>query len=174
MSREKELALLADLVKMLRKHGADSFESLSELLRDPRFAEDLSMILKKTATAGRESGVLPKVTLASEILRLKQADPEKYELISGFQDRLKSGRILGTLKEMKNFAAMNGLQEPKSDSRPTAANSIIRSLLVLETERIRQALQEIKEAPESGGDLGQWSEIITRKMSRGSRPRSKD
>ena len=51
----KELALLVDLSKLIKKHGIDSFEKLSDLLSKSEFNQQLAEILSKTAKASRKT-----------------------------------------------------------------------------------------------------------------------
>jgi hypothetical protein len=51
---DPRVQLLADLLKLLKKHGEHSFHSLAQALRDPEVANPLTTILRKTPKRARK------------------------------------------------------------------------------------------------------------------------
>lgn len=165
MIGEKEYALMSDLAKLLRKHGSEAFESLARLLSSPEFIEKFSAILISTATIGRAS-VSSRRPPARELSRLKEVEPERYGLIKSFMVEFETRRILPSLKDVNRFVAENNLPAVKAESRSRSLSQLVHSLLGLSSEELGKILAGLAKQGRSDSSLSEWSEIITKGMSR--------
>lgn len=167
MNDQQELKLLTDIVKLMIKHGPDSFDALSKRLTSPEFTKNLSNILinisknkdyiqmKKRNVHSKSVRSIPKALIVS-----KDKDHEKYELLSKFYNRLIAGEVLPSLREIKDFASNLGLKEIREKSRQKSVNILINLLAELPNEQIKLKISSLPKY--SGGDrsLQGWSDII--------------
>lgn len=168
MIGEKEYALMLDLAKLLKKYGPETFESLAGLISSPEFTEKFSAVLVSTAKSGR-ADVSRRKSSTKGLSRLKNVEPEKYEIIQSFIAEFKAGRILPSLKEVNRFVAENNLPEIKAESRSRVISPLAHSLLELSPEDLRKILADLLKQGKSDSSLSQWGEIITKGMSRSAR-----
>jgi len=166
MTENEEYALMVDLAKLLKKHGPERFELLATMISSPEFIEKFSGILRTSARVYRAKASPTRTSLAAEVLRLRDLDSRKYELLVSFENKLRTGRILPTLKQMRGFAVTNGLPEIQARSRSSGIQPLIRSMLPLSTEQLAAVVSHAVESSVSRGGLNDWSELITKKMSR--------
>lgn len=157
---------MADLAKLLKKYGPERFELLATMISSPDFINKFSAVLRTSARVYRTRANPTRVSLVAEILRLRESDSKKYELLISFENKLRTGRILPTLKRMKSFAVTNGLTEIHAKSRSSAIQQLIRSMLSLSADQLEKVVSRAVESSDSSGGLNEWSEIITKKMSR--------
>jgi hypothetical protein len=170
MISKKEHALMVDLAKLLKKHGPEAFESLSGSVFSPEFTEKFSSVLLKVAKIERNS--VSRVNSSTRgFSKLKKTDPEKYEIIKSFVAKYKEGQILTSLKEVSRFVAENNLPEIKAASRSRAISPLTHSLLKLPSDQIQKLLTELLKQGKSDSSLSQWSDIISKGMSRSAKPR---
>ncbi|HML02900.1 MAG TPA: hypothetical protein VK487_05950 [Candidatus Bathyarchaeia archaeon] len=165
MIDEKEYDLMLDLAKLLRKHGPQVFESLAGTLSSPEFVEKFTAILMGTARIGR-AHVSNRSPLVRELNRLKEVEPKKYEIIKSFMAEFAAGQILPSLKDVNRFVAENGLPEIKATSRSRSISQLVHSLLKLPSEQLGKILAGLVKGRRSDSSLSEWSEIITKGMSR--------
>ncbi len=170
MNDQQDSKLLADLVKLMIKHGPDTFESLSKKLSSPEFTQNLSNTLLNLSK-NRGNIQLNKKNVQSKtsmnipraLIVFKDKDSEKYELLNRFYNKLVMNELLPSLGEIREFVSDLGLKEIKEKSRQKAVNSLINLLAELPNEQIKLKISSLRKY--SGGDrsLQGWSDIILNK-----------
>jgi len=76
-------------------------------------------------------------TVADVLDSIRDADPEKYRLLSGFLIRLKERNILPESQDIRHFAQLVGLKDIRGKSRKDMIPTLMRFLLERTTERLR-------------------------------------
>lgn len=170
MNSHPEFELLQDLARLVRKHGADVFERLAQLLEKPEFIEHLRQILLVGAKTAKQSGVIqarprsPKPSLHDYRLTLldyEQLGAEKSALLARLYDDLMAKTLLPTMRELRAFAESSGLQGPKAPGRPKAIVEIIDELRQRSLEELRPIISRLPPATgESDRSLENWARII--------------
>jgi hypothetical protein len=174
MNNNKEFDLLSDLAKLIKKYGPETFETLGEQIANPMFTRVLADILSITAKTYRathkaKSRPRSKSRKGDFLSSLEKSDPEKSVLLIELYDNLKNQSILPTLRELKDFAADNGLPPVKATSREKALIPFVRTFLKMPVKEVRQCLRRIKPTRSSGDrTLEGWSKIIFGKDVKGS------
>ncbi len=170
MKTQRELDLLVDISKLLKKYGPETFESLSELILNTEITEQLSQILiqsSKTARSiqkeKRETRAKQKISIPKLLIDLEKIEPEKYQLLMNFHTDLVEKKILTSLRDLKNFAMECGLPEIHSNSRQKALNPLINSLVKFPNEQLIQITQSLDKYDSSDRSLEKWSNIILKK-----------
>lgn len=166
MNNNKEFDLLSDIVKLIKKYGPETFETLGKQISNPKFTKVLVDLLSMTtktyrATPKAKSRSRSKPQKGDFLLSLEKADPKKAALLIELYDSLKNRSILPTLREMKDFAIDNGLPPVKSKSREKALIPFVRTFLKMPVEEVRGYLRRIQPTRSSGDrTLEGWSKII--------------
>lgn len=173
MTTEKKYDLLADIAKLIKKYGADTFFNLAEEVSSSLFKERFAEILLKAGKASEEigfkkpkKGIVPgsQRSFRSQLLNLKETQPKKAELILSFHDELTAKRSLPTLRDIKNFITDNGLQPLNAKSRKNAIIPLLRQLLKLDDQYIVKITSNIPIITENDDrSLAGWSDIILKK-----------
>jgi len=173
MSDDQKWALLADLAKLLRKYGSDTFDELSKALSDREFVERLSSLLATSSGAAKKSGLSRRPRkqqipgTADKILsHLQQSAPEKYTLLKPLHDQAKAGTILATLSDVRHFARECGLRDLKAASRGNALVELMRLLQTLPVKDIETCLSKAEHYASADRDLAGWSRLILDKERR--------
>ncbi len=166
MKGDQELDLLADIVRLYKKYGPDIFERLASRVASPEFASVLSSILGTTARVSRQISPKRKASLKSEMDKLKEEQPEKHLMLESFALDLKAGLLLTNLRDMRRFAAENGLPHITADTRKEAIPQFMRGLIPLPMGELTKVLFHARETQTYTSSLSQWSEIITKGMTR--------
>jgi hypothetical protein len=163
MNKQPELDLLVDLAKLIRKHGPEAFENLTETVSSGEFARQLELILQTGTRAARKIPSQRRPDSVREVLgRLKGKDPEKHGLLLQFYDALKEKRVLATLQSVRTFAQAQGLAGLENVlRREKAVAELVTRLASLPLE---QAKEMVATAPEHQIDsergLAGWADII--------------
>lgn len=166
MNDNKELDLLTDLAKLMKRYGPATFEALAEQIMNPKFTGDLVNVLRTTAETYR---ALPKRKNRSRskegneafLSSLNRSDAEKYALLMDLYDGLKNQSLLPTLRELKDFASDNGLPPVRAASREKALIPFVRTFRKMPVEEVREHLRRIRPTRSSGDrTLEGWSQII--------------
>lgn len=178
MTTDKKYDLLADIAKLIKKYGADTFFNLSEEVSSSLFKERFAEILLKAGKASEEIGFnKPKKGIASgslrsfrsQLLNLKENQPKKAELILNFYDDLAAKRTLPTLRDIKNFITDNGLQPLNARSRKNAIIPLLKQFLNLDNLDIVKITSNIPIITENDDrSLAGWSDIILKKKPKNS------
>ncbi|HIH36295.1 MAG TPA: hypothetical protein HA232_00070 [Methanocellales archaeon] len=173
MTTQRELDLLVDLAKLLKKHGADIFESLAESISSPEMAQHLSGTLIQVAKTGRtipktkiEKRLKQEPSIPKSLTTLKSVEPEKYQLLMNFYSDLTEKAVLQSLRDIKEFAIGSGLPEVRAKSRQKAISPLISSLVKFPNEQLITKIQSAKKYDKSDRSLDGWSDIILNRQRR--------
>jgi hypothetical protein len=170
MIKERELDLLLDLLKLLKRYGPESFELLANDLSSPEATEDLSRILtqvsRKAKTIhqpeknrrGKRQHPIPK-----SLFILEKTDPQKFQILIGFYNDLITKRILPSLSNIKQFAAEYGLPEVRAESRQKAINPLINALVTSPYDKMKERIQLISMHQLGDRSLEGWGKIILKR-----------
>ena len=166
MNEQREFDLLADIAKLIKKHGPDAFERLAGLTSSPEFAERLTTVLTASATvakASRPKGT-PKISardFRASLVKLSDTEPEKSQIITKFFDDLVAKSVLPTSEHIKRFSADIGTELSASKTRNEAIIALTQSLLPLPLEQLAEKFGLFTST--TGKDdrsLEGWSNII--------------
>lgn len=169
MSGKNELDLLVELVKLVRKYGPETFESLAAQISMPEFTQRLADLLSTTAKASRAArpseghfeSRRPRRNFRSSLLELEKSEPEKAAILIRLYDGLMAKTFLPTLRELKAFASDNGLPPPKATARDKAIVPLIKTLLPMSLEELKTRLQGLQPILDNDDrSLEGWSNII--------------
>lgn len=166
MKENQELDLLADIARLYKKYGPDVFERLADRVASPEFAIVLSSILRTTARVSSQVSPKRRASLRSEMDKLSQEQPNKHLMLQSFASDLRAGLLLTNLRDIRRFAAENGLPHITADSRKDAVSQFMRGLIPLPTNELTRILLHARETQSFTSSLSQWSEIITKGMTR--------
>ena len=167
MRKQRELDLLVDIAKLLKKYGPLTFASLAKSITLPEMVQHLSGILTHVAKIGRTVSKTKKysktrqdVSIPKALITLKSADPEKYQLLMNLYNALVAKTVLPSLKNIKEFAMDCGLPEVRAKSRQKAISPLIGSLIKSLDELIIAKIQSLKKYDTGDRSLEGWSNII--------------
>lgn len=167
MKTQRELDLLADLAKLLKKYGTEPFESLAASISSPEMTQHLSVVLTQVAKIARTIPKTKRKTRSKErpsvprsLTALKNAEPEKYQLLMNFYNDLIAKSILPTLRDLQEFAIDCGLPEVRAKSKQKAISPLIGSLIKLPNEQLIAKIQSLKKCDMGDRSLEGWSNII--------------
>lgn len=167
---EKAQLLLADIVKLLRKHGPMAFSCLSEAIERGEFLRHVEVILAEGAKGGEKAGIKKgtsrvRKSIRGEISELCKKQPEKGQLLIDFYDGLIAKRYLPHLRDLRHFAAEFDLPEITATSRARAVAPLIRELCKIPVRDLEDIFTTISRVEQSSEDrsLAGWSELILRR-----------
>lgn len=167
MTTQRELDLLVDLAKLLKKHGADTFESLAESISSPEMTRHLSRVLTQVAKIAHtipktkgETGLKQEPRIPRSLINLKSTDTEKYQLSMNFYNDLIAKTVLPSLRDIKEFAVDCGLPEIRAKSRQKAISPLISSLVKFPNEQLIAGIQSLRKYDTSDRSLEGWTNII--------------
>lgn len=181
MNTDREMDLLLDLAKLLKKHGPETFESLARQLSSPAFLDRLGDFLLSSARAAREAkarrnGAAPNAAASPAdfrlaLLHLQESAPEKSALLVKFYDELLGRAILPSMRELREFAFRASLPPLTEKSRPKAVIALLAALQGRPVEELRQVLANIEPVarPDDDRSLEGWTRIILDKNLRSKR-----
>lgn len=171
MKTKRELDLLIDLAKLLKKYGPGSFESLAESISSPETAQKLSVVLVQVAKIGR---TIPKTkrnirhkkepSIPKSLIILEKIEPQKYKFLMNFYNDLIVKKILPSLRDIKEFATDCGLPEIRAESRQKAIGPLISLLIKFSNEQLIAKIQSLKKHDTSDRSLEGWSDVILKKQ----------
>jgi hypothetical protein len=165
---EREIALILDLARLLKKHGSATFKSLADSLADPAWSARLSEILSAVAATAPEQqpmGQSRKSRSTSERIaaQLNRADPSRSALLSPRADKLVSGEALPSLKDVAEFASIVGLPVPRTKSRGDAVVALVRAMIEMPINELEKVVREIDvSVGQDRRSLQGWNRIIER------------
>lgn len=165
---ERDLALLLDVTRLLKKYGPETFESLAASLSSSDWPTHMSAILIAVAAASPRqpaTGRVNKSRSTSERIsaQLRNVDPERSALLTPVVDRLVTGEALPRLKDVAEFALSAGLPVPRARSRGDAVVEILRALKLMPIDELEKIIPNIQAQTSKGErSLGGWSRIIER------------
>ncbi|MDE2845221.1 MAG: hypothetical protein OXO51_00785 [Gemmatimonadota bacterium] len=165
---EKARVLLIDIIKLLHKHGPDSFLSLSKTISDVRFLGNLESILTETAKCGEVSSIAGKKqqttrnNIQKQLKELIQKQPVKGQILVDFYNGLTEKKYLRNLRDIREFADLLNLPKVNATSRDRALGPLMRDLMNLSVGDLKVVFREINEVDSENSDrsLAGWSELI--------------
>lgn len=167
MRTQRELDLLIDLAKLLKKYGPETFDSLAELISSPEMIEKLPHILTQVAKMARTTSKTKRKTrqkqapsIPRSLINLESVDPEKYQLLMKAYTDLITKTVLPSLKDIKEFAIECELPEIRAESRQRAISPLISSLIKLPNEELKAKIHLLKKYDTGDRSLEGWSNII--------------
>ena len=170
MSEAKDIELLADIARLLKKYGPKTFEDLAHQLSEGHLLDSLVSILDASAQSVRRSKGKPggkRIVsikpdgLTELITRIAEEEPDKAKVLKGIHEKLVAKSILSSLKAIRNFAEDNGLRPVKATSREKSILPLVRDLASLPLDRLDRIFSDISHLQESGErTLEGWSGII--------------
>ncbi len=174
MSEKKELELLIDIAKLLKKYGPETFESLAKNLILPDFSERLASVLSRAAKIAESvpskelkavKKKTPKKDFRSSLVELDKTDPEKSGLLLSFYDNMIEKKFLPTLRNIHTFLSDMGFQPPKAKSREKAIVPLVKMLSTLSIDELIECLNDVKAVSrQDDRSLEGWSNIILDKQ----------
>jgi hypothetical protein len=160
------LDLLADLTKLLKKHGPETFRALAEALRDPEQLASLSDTLEVLSKESIHFGVTkqgrtsPGSALRAQLDEVANTSPEKANLLRQLWERLMASESV-TSSELRSYARRAGLPQLKSGERGRVVQAFVASLITLDIAQIQHHIDQIpKGSGDNENDLAGWSRII--------------
>ena len=172
----KELDLLYDLAKLIKKYGTETFEGLAKQMSKPDFIQQFVEILSTTAKASRtapkskrkSASQGSRVDFRSSLINLGKSEEEKSALLVQLYDGLMSRSLLPTLREMRDFVLDHGLPSIKSPARDKAIVPFVKTFLSMPLEDVKMYLKDIRPTSSYNDDrsLEGWSNIIFRRSER--------
>lgn len=166
MINQKEMDLLIDLVKLIKKYGPDAFEELANFFSSREKTEQLSLLLKNIAITSRsisqkhkENGFIDSM-IPPSLSQLKVQEPKKFTLLVEFYKKLQLEKILPSNESIKKFSVECGFSELKFESREEGIQLLIDLLIKVPEDQLRKNLGSFKRSKSEGGNLEQWSKMI--------------
>ena len=181
MNEQRQLDLLVELARLVRRFGPDTFDALASMLSDDKLVEKFVDVLSKSANAGRAAREKiktqkgsPKETdsFRSQLTTIADSDGKKRSLLMAIYDRLQDKTLLPSLADLRRFAADATGSLPNKTSRRTLVISLVKSMLDLKATEIEEKLSAMESASsESDRSLAGWSSVILHGSPSGSRER---
>ena len=178
MSESRDIDLLADIARLLVRHGPEPFEALAQRLREGRLLNDLVALLEASSQVGRRSsrplGSKPKGKKDSggldEAMKQCEAEnPDQARALRQFHEKLISKKLLPTLRDIHHFAEDNGLPVISAKSRDKATLLLVRAMISVPVERMTSLITRGSQLEEKRGrSLEGWTDVILAKRERGS------
>ncbi len=143
MSHSSKSLLLADEIDLLVRHfGIDrvraALAKVSLAKASIEDDENLRVATRKDAPR-RQKPIRANGAKALESIR--EIDPEKHRLLSGFLLRLNDRRVLPESQDIRLFAQMIGLKEISGKSRKDMIPKLMRFLVKQPVERLRNGIE---------------------------------
>lgn len=167
MITQRDLALLIDLVKLLKKHGPDTFESLAESISSPEMIQHLSRTLTQIANVSRtipktkkEVELKQEQRIPKSLIILKNTEPEKHQILMSFYNDLIVKTVLPSMRDIKEFAMDCGLPEIRAKSRQKAISPLVGLLIKFSNEQLIAKIESLKKYDKGDRGLEGWSNII--------------
>ena len=167
MIRDDDVKVLSELNRIVARYGPDPLLRLAGVIRDPQRADELATVLESVArqapkakpslNARKANGI--GMTVLND---LRESDPQKYEVVVDFRERLISGALLPSMSDIRQFARAHNLSIGKASSRKAAIPPLLRSVSELETSSIVALLASTPEPGNSDRSLERWRELIVK------------
>lgn len=176
MNDKKDLDLLVEIAKLLKKYGPETFESLASNLSSPDFSGYLIDILSKSARTAKSvkinQGASSKKRktqrdFRESLVELGKSEPDKSKLLLDFYERLVEKAVFSTLRDIQTFLTDQGFQAPKAKARDKAIIPFMKVLMSLSLGKLKDCLDEINSlTARNDRSLRGWSDIILDKERR--------
>ena len=158
--------VLAELVRIVDRCGADSVSRLALIIKDPDSARDLAdaleLAVKEARPKRRASSKCPKASNAGlKVLdELRKSDPEKHPIIAEIRSYLIAGKALPSMGELRQFANMQNLSIGKASSRRAAIVPLLRSIAERPSAEATQLLHLMVRPTRNDRSLQGWRDVI--------------
>ena len=167
MTEEYDIAMLAELDRIVARYGPGSVTRLAELIRDPQRSEELAAALESAAVRPPRSKTRPKSQRTDRVGMavlndLRLSDPEKHSAIAEIRRQLISRTILQSMGELRQFARMHDLAIGKASSRNAAIAPFLRALSQLSPPEIVSLRNSIIHSNVNDRSLERWRELIVK------------
>ena len=158
--------LLAELVRIVDRYGADSVSQLALIIKDPVSAHELADTLelaigksqpKRAASSKSPKASNPGLKVLSE---LRESDPEKHSIVAEIRSYLISGKALSSMGELRQFANMQNLSIGKASSRRSAIVPLLRSIAERPNAEAAEILRLMIKPNQSDRSLQRWRDVI--------------
>jgi len=175
---ERDLALLSDLVRLLRKHGPEAFKSLAASLADPEWSGHTATILNVVAEATPQPRISNRPasnrsTFERVNVQLQRLDAERLALLTPIAEKLAAGELLPRMKDIAEFASIAGFPPLRAKSRSDAIVALARNMAAMPAEQLERLVQELAaSAGEDQRSLEGWNRIIERSRAETISPRT--
>ena len=168
MITEMDAAVVADLGKLVARHGRESVVRMAQMIRDPKQAEEIADVLEETAkqanpphSTRRKAKDNTKLGLAL-LKQIRLEDPRKHSILAELRSQLLSGRALPSMRELRSFAHLHDLEIGRASSRNTAIVPLLKALAHLPIEELHRLRDELVHFERSEGSLSTWWDVIVR------------
>ena len=166
MISQKELDLLVDIQKLMRKHGEDTFISLSNNLNSSDFIESIKQ-LGKSAPAIKETNRDKKIKtnyqdkLDKVIFNLNKKDSGKHNILTILIKDLENKKYFQSLKEFSSYLNEAGIYQSKITTWVQGKYILINYLSEKNISYIKSCIEYLEDE-KSGKErsLDAWSDII--------------
>jgi hypothetical protein len=176
---ERDLALLGDLIRLLRKHGPEAFKSLAASLGDAGWSDRMAAILTAVAEATPQRRITSRPTRSRSTFervnaQLQHLDPERLTLLRPIAERLVAGEWLPRMKDVAEFTAIAGFPALRTKSRSDAIVALVRNMAAMPADQLERLAQELgASVGEDQRSLEGWNRIIERSRAETISPRAK-
>ncbi len=170
-------SLVADLAKLLVKHGLDEFRELTEALKHSDFLDTLTKTVAELERRGvttrpkadirqmrpkSRSGAGTSRRARSPMELLADRDPEAAGYLRELERSLVTREALRSAADLRAFAVGLGLKTALPNDRRTSVRRIINAMAELPPDRLTQVRREehrFSSAPRES-DYREWAETI--------------
>jgi hypothetical protein len=173
-----EFDLLADIAKLLRRHGPEAFEALAKSLSSPEWAARLVAILNASAKVARDVGTngghqAHRRELRSSLVELETNDPARSATLLKVYDALMSKSILPMLRDVHSFALEQGFPPLKASTRPKAVEELLRAMMSIPYEQVQRIISSMPvTSVRDDRSLEGWTRLILDENNRAKKPAS--
>jgi hypothetical protein len=170
MINRSDIDLLADMSKLLKKYGPETFESLANLLSSQDTVRHLSYILRQTINVTEKNEEIKEKSKSSQknavpnsLTAIIDSEPEKYKILMSLYNELVEKKVLLSLRNIKDFAMDSGFRDIIVKSRKEAIRKLINLLVELPQNELSGKLKNIKRYGTNDRSLEGWTNIILNK-----------
>lgn len=166
MIGKRELDLLFEISKLLKKYGEETFNNLVNNLKDKSFVSSIEVLAKsapkiKTPTRKTKARTDYSKNLSNVFSELEKNDIEKFELLSEFAKKIDAKNCFSTLKEFSVYLNKTGIYHKK-------VQTWMHGKFILMSYFSKQTLSEVKHGinrinelqHEEDRSLDAWSNVI--------------
>ena len=167
MNYDGNAGMIAELSRIAARYGPDSLTGLANLIRDPKRAEELAVVLETVAAQSPRARSKPRKTIRPPgmgvLSELRKTDPEKHSLVAEIREHLIAGTALHSMDGLRHFARTHDLSIGKASSRKSAIAPFLRSISELPTPRVLE-LRDLLVQYNGDDDrsLERWRSLIVR------------
>ena len=169
LEENKDIEMLAELGRLVKRYGADSLFRIAQLIRDPDQAAELATALEYIAHRAPPSKPARKSRSPqhnrvgiSVLNELSMTDPQKHSILAAIRHQLITNSILPGMKDIRHFALTHGLTIGTASSRNAAITPLLRSLSKLQTSTLNSIHNDLIAHVPNDRSLERWREVIVR------------